>query len=326
MTYPQVVCLGEILFDCLADRPGRAFDQVESWTAYPGGAPANVACGLVKLGTSTALIGAVGVDTEGNTLAQLLQSVGVDITGLQRHPTAPTRKVYVLRSTAGEREFAGFGKHQTIEFADTHLQARLLPESLFMNADFLVLGTLELAYPETREAIYQALELADLYHLKILVDVNWRPLFWPNPDDAKPLIHSLLKRVDFVKLSLEEAEWLFDSTDPGAITYLLDSVEGTLVTGGDQGCTYCLSEIQGKIPAFSLDVVDTTGAGDGFVAGFIHQLCQYGIRRLQQPEIVKQIVTYASAVGALTTTKLGALAAQPTLDEVETFLSSYLHH
>ena len=326
MTHPHVLCLGEILFDYLANQPGLAFNQIESWTAYPGGAPANVACGLVKLGTSAALISTVGQDAEGNTLVQLLQEVGVDIIGLQRHPTAPTRKVYVLRSTTGDREFAGFGDRLTTEFADTHLQAEFLPESLFLNGEFLVLGTIGLAYPETRQAIYQALELADQYHLKIIVDVNWRPLFWPNPTDAKALIYSLLKRVDFVKLSVEEAEWLFDSTDPGAITYRLDSVEGTLVTAGNQGSAYCLSENEGKVPAFSLNVVDTTGAGDGFVAGFIHQLSQYGMRRLQQPEIAKQVVTYASAVGALTATKLGAIAAQPTADQVETFLSNSLHY
>ncbi len=325
MTHSYTICLGEILFDCLADQPEKTLNQVKSWTTYPGGAPANVACGLVKLGTSTALISSVSEDTEGNKLVQLLQEIGVDTSGIQRHPYAPTRKVYILRSTTGEREFAGFGEYPTTEFADTHLKAELLPESLFLNGEFLILGTLGLAYPETRQTIYHALELADQYHLKIMVDVNWRPSFWPNPDDAKALIHSLLKRVDFVKLSIEEAEWLFDSTDPGAITYRLDSLEGTLVTAGNQGCAYYLSENEGKIPAFSLDVVDTTGAGDGFVAGFIHQLRQYGIRRLQQPGVAKQIVTYASAVGALTATQVGAITAQPTADEVETFLGSYLH-
>ena len=324
MTYPYAICLGEILFDCLADQLEKTLNQVESWTTYPGGAPANVASGLVKLGTSAALISSVGEDKEGKKLVQLLREIGVDTSGIQEHPYAPTRKVYVLRSINGEREFADFGKQATKEFADTYLKAELMPESLFLNGEFLILGTIGLAYPETRQTIYQALDLADQYHLKIMVDVNWRPLFWPNPDDAKVLIHSLLKRVDFVKLSLEEAKWLFDSTDPSIINYRLDSVEGILVTAGNQGCTYYLSENEGKVPAFSLDVIDTTGAGDGFVAGFIHQLRQYGIRRLQQPGVAKQIVTYASAVGALTTTKLGAITAQPTAKEIETFLDSHL--
>jgi fructokinase len=69
-----------------------------------------------------------------------------------------------------------------------------------------------------------------------------------------------------------------------------------------------------------MDVKDTTGAGDGFVAGFIHQLCQHGLKCLATPEAAKNVVKYASAVGALTTTKPGAIAAQPTASEVEAFL------
>jgi len=106
MPLPRVLCLGEVLFDCLADQLGRSLDQVDSWTPYPGGAPANVACALVKLGTPAGFIGRVGEDQPGNDLVQLLQDVGVEVSGVQRHPTAPTRQVYVLRSETGDREFA----------------------------------------------------------------------------------------------------------------------------------------------------------------------------------------------------------------------------
>ncbi|EDZ93788.1 MULTISPECIES: carbohydrate kinase family protein [Limnospira] len=320
MNHSRVICLGEILFDCLADEPNQSWGEVKSWTAHPGGAPANVACALVKLGTSAGFIGAVGSDEGGDRLLGFLQLVGVDTTGIQRHPSAPTRRVYVLRSGTGEREFAGFGNLNTIDFADAYLQAEAIPESLFVNADFLVLGTLELAYQETRHAISRALKLADRYNLKILVDINWRSNFWPDPEAAKPLIMDLLKQVDFVKLSESESIWLFDTTDPGTINYRLDSVEGVLVTKGDRGCSYCLGDHEGYFPGFSVPVQDTTGAGDGFVAGFIHQVLQLGIPSLHNPETARAIVTYASAVGALVTTELGAIAAQPTAAQVEEFL------
>ena len=320
MSNPRVLCLGEILFDCLADQLGRSLEQVESWTPYPGGAPANVACALVKLGTPAGFVGCVGKDQPGDELVELLQQVGVDTTGVQRHPTAPTRQVYVVRSESGDRNFAGFGNYDTTEFADTRLQASQLPVQLFESADFLVVGTLELAYPDSAKSVVRALQLAEQYDVKILLDVNWRPVFWPNPDIARQTIKELFKRIDFLKLSDEEAEWLFDTTDPGAITYRLDLVEGVLVTAGEKGCAYCLSENEGKIPGFSVPVVDTTGAGDGFLAGFIHQLNQLGIQSLANPETAKRVVTYASAVGALTTMKPGAIAAQPTAAEVEAFL------
>ncbi|MBW4521820.1 MAG: carbohydrate kinase [Scytolyngbya sp. HA4215-MV1] len=320
MTPPRVLCLGEVLFDCLADQPGLPLEQVQSWTAYPGGAPANVACALTKLGTTAGFIGCVGQDEAGEALVELLTAIGVDKTGIQRHPSAPTRQVYVLRSESGDRHFGGFGELPTTAFADTHLQANRLPISLFETADFLVLGTLELAYLDSRAAISQALTLAEQYYLKILVDVNWRPTFWTDPSTARQTIQALLDQADFLKLSKEEAEWLFETTDPGVIAHRMGSVEGVLVTDGDQGCAYALGENEGKVPAFKVDVEDTTGAGDSFLAGFLHQLCQQGLQSLKTAESTRQIITYASAVGALTTTRAGAIAAQPTAVEVEAFL------
>lgn len=323
MSNPRVLCVGEILFDCLADQLGLKLEEVQSWTHYPGGAPANVACALVKLGTPAGFIGAVGEDEPGSQLVKLLAEIGVDTTGVQPHSTAPTRQVYVVRDLGGDRNFAGFGEYDTSEFADTRLQAQQLPESLFTEAEFLVLGTLELAYPESERAIHRALELAGQYDLKIILDVNWRPVFWQDANVARQKIQDILKQVDFLKLSKEEAEWLFNTTDPGAITYRMASVEGVLVTDGENGCAYCLGENEDRLPSYPIQVVDTTGAGDSFLAGFIHQLSQHGIQGLQDGETAKKVVAYANAVGALTTIKPGAIASQPTGAEVEAFLASH---
>jgi fructokinase len=322
MSNPRVLCLGEVLFDLLADQLGQSLEEVESWTPYPGGAPANVACSLLKLGIPSGFIGCVGEDEAGNELVDLLGNTGVDITGVQRHPTAPTRQVYVVRSLKGDRVFAGFGDYDTRDFADTKLEAGNLPESLFEIADILVLGTLELAYPDSAKAVHRALSLAEKYDMKVVLDVNWRPVFWQNSDTAMATIRGIFDRVDFVKLAKEEAEWLFNTSDAGAIKYRLDSVEGVLITDGENGCAYCLDENEGKLPAFNVKVADTTGAGDSFLAGFIHQLLTYGVNSLSNPEVVKQIVTFSSAVGALTTLASGAIASQPNLAQVEAFLTS----
>jgi fructokinase len=309
-----------MLWDCLAEQAGVPVEQVTAWNRYPGGAPANVACALVKLGTSAGFIGCIGNDAPGDALVELLRTTGVNTVGIQRHNTAPTRQIEVLRSLTGDRQFAGFMGHDTTEFADTRLQADQLPVELFDGAEVLVLGTLEFAYSDTRQAIEKALVLAEQCYLKILLDVNWRPMFWPHPEPAKLLIQELAKSVDFLKLSDDEAEWLFETTDPGVIAHRLGNAEAVLITSGERGCAYYLSDNAGTIPAFKVEVEDTTGAGDSFVAGFLHQLCQRGIQALSDPTVAREVILYASAVGALTASRTGAIAAQPTAAEVDAFL------
>jgi fructokinase len=321
MTSPVVLCLGEILFDLIADQLGRDLEEVESWTAYPGGAPANVACALVKLGTAAGFMGCVGQDRAGEELVTLLKTIGVDTTGVQRHPTAPTRQVYVTRSLSGDRNFAGFGEVSTSEFADTRLKAEQLPEALFTNADYLVTGTLELAYPQSQQAIFRAIELAKQHQVKVFVDLNWRPVFWKSLEEATPLIEKLLQQADLIKCSDDEAQLFFKTDNPVEIAQKL-GVNSVLVTAGERGCTYSLGNYSGEIPAFKIKVVETTGAGDSFVAGFLHQCAQMGEKLFQSPEAARNAVNYASVVGALTTTKPGAIAAQPTAKEVEAFLNS----
>ncbi|USR89316.1 carbohydrate kinase [Phormidium yuhuli AB48] len=316
---PTILCLGEILLDCLADQIGKPYDAVESWTAYPGGAPANVACGLVKLGTSAGFIGCIGDDKPGHQLSQVLQEVGVDISGVQRHPHAPTRQVYVVRREDGDREFAGFGGLNSADFADTRLDARQIPESLFMEAEYLVMGTLELAYSPCQEAIAHCRDLAQQHGVQVLIDVNWRPVFWQDVESAKATIRKAIADVDLLKLAEEEADFLFNTQGVTEVATQLPGVNRLIITRGDRGCSYCFGDVVGDIEAFPVTVQDTTGAGDGFVAGFLHQLQKHGVDALHDPENARNIMTYASAVGALTATKPGAIAAQPTAEEVQQF-------
>jgi fructokinase len=85
-----------------------------------------------------------------------------------------------------------------------------------------------------------------------------------------------------------------------------------------------LGNYQGYVPAFDIPVVDTTGAGDAFVAGFLHQCCQWGNNVCMDPQLAQRAVIYASAVRALTTTQPGVIAAQPTLETVQNFIRTHL--
>ncbi|MGB3766852.1 MAG: carbohydrate kinase [Phormidesmis sp.] len=319
-TTTRIICLGEILFDCLADQMGRELFEVASWTEYPGGAPANVACALSKLGNAAAFVGCVGQDQPGDRLVSVLKGDSVDVSGIQRSSQAPTRKVYVTRSLKGDRCFAGFGEFDSSQFADTQLTAADMPKSLFADAEFLVIGTLELAYPNSRQATLAAIRLARENQVKIFIDVNWRPVFWDDSEVAKSSIMTILEQADLIKCTDEEAQWLFGMQDPAAIAKLFPQAEGVLVTAGEKGCAYSLGEHTGEVDIFPIMVVDTTGAGDSFVAGFLHYFCRQRENVLANAKSARDAVVYASAVGALTTMKPGAIAAQPTAKEVDDFL------
>ncbi len=319
----SVICLGESLIDLLANQLGAPLEQVKDWTPYPGGAPTNVACGLVKFGTLTALISCLGRDEVGTNLTELLTKIGVDRTGLQYHPTAPTRQIYVTRSSDGDRSFAGFINNlASNEFADTFLAADRIPESLFSQAKFLAIGTISLATPISAKATDRALQLARKYQLQVLVDVNWRSMFWDDIDRAKVTILAVLSQANFIKMSDDEAEWLFDSISPQAIRQKLPNSRGIFVTAGSKGCDYSIDRLAGFVPAFDVRSIDTTGAGDSFVAACIHQLCRIDKNEISDPETAVKMIKYAAAAGALTTLKPGAIDAQPTDAEVMKFLST----
>jgi fructokinase len=302
----RVLCFGEILIDRLDGK------------SYPGGAPANVAVALAKLGSSSGFIGCVGQDRIGQELLRTLNQAGVDTSAVQIHPQAATREVFVKSDESGNPIFSHF-----VGNADTQLAAELLPSHIFSEADFLVLGTLMLASPISSRAVGRALKLAEEHFVKVVVDLNWRQIFWQNPAEAPKLIQILLSHADFLKVSAAEAKMFFRTTSPAAIAQALPELEGVLVTDGEADCRYYLGDRQGIIPSFAVEAIDTVGAGDAFLAGFIHQLCQRSLTSLSQPEQVQEIMRYAQAVAAISTQSLGATSSLPTDAEVISFITKY---
>ncbi|MEB3274716.1 MAG: carbohydrate kinase family protein [Prochlorothrix sp.] len=319
MNHPIVLCFGEVLFDRIANHPAPSVAAVQSWTCYPGGAPANVAAALTKLGTPAAFLGCIGQDSAGTDLLQVLQTAGVQTQAIQRHPSAPTRQVDVLRDEHGDRRFAGFGGRDTNQFADAFCGPEVLDPHWFATAQYLVVGTLGLAAETTGSTLRSAYHLAQQHQVGIILDVNWRPMFWPDPSLAPAAVLELLPQVTVLKVAVEEADLLFQTQEPQEIQQKFPNLQAILVTDGDQGCHYWLQGHQGFMPAFKLEVVDTTGAGDGFVAGFTHQLVTQGL-----PSTAAQaqaMVRFASAVGGLCATQAGAIASQPSRETVLEFLS-----
>jgi fructokinase len=310
----SVVCLGEALIDRLGPPGGDpAVDRPVDDCL--GGAPANVACGLARLGTTVVFVGRVGDDLIGEQFSGLFQQRGVDRGALQWDTLRPSRTVLVRRSQGGERQFQGFAGDQGLGFADQALG----PVSLPKGARWLLVGTIPLATAASASTLKAALEQARQHQLSIALDVNWRPTFWdPEADpasgpstDAIALIRPLLEQASLIKVSCEEALWFFNTDDPAAIRAALPQRPDVVITNGAAPVRWRFGDQAGVQPAFKPpEVVDTTGAGDAFTAGLLH--------RWSAPPAER--VRFAAACGALVCGGAGGIDPQPTEAQVLAFL------
>ena len=308
-----VVCFGEALIDRLGPPGGDpAVDRPVDDRL--GGAPANVACGLARLGTPTAFAGRLGQDAIGEAFSRLFAERGLQTAQLQKDGERPSRIVLVRRARDGERQFQGFAGDEGAGFADQALEPAALPQ-----AQWLLIGTLPLAAPMSASALLSAVRQAQSQGTAIALDVNWRPTFWDATSDpeagpsaaAKLAIQPLLDQAALIKLAREEALWFFNTDDPCVIQQALPQRPDVVVTDGAAPVRWQLGADSGQQAAFQPpSVVDTTGAGDAFTAGLLHRWAAAPQER----------VRFAAACGALVCGGASGIDPQPTQAQVEAFL------
>jgi fructokinase len=320
----RVLCLGEALVDRLGPLGGDpSTASAADCDDRLGGAPANVACALARLGTPVGLIGRLGEDAIGAAFRDLFRQRDVAVQALQRDASHPSRVVLVRRHANGERVFQGFAGDQALGFADQMLDRAELEAvwpGLAEQARWLLVGTIPLASMASADCLQWVLAQAKAAGLALAVDVNWRPTFW-NPEadpaagptaDAQALIQPLLEQASLLKLAREEALWFFGSDDPAVIAAGLPQQPDVVVTDGAEPVRWFIAKEAGSMPVFPpAQVIDTTGAGDAFTAGLL--LCWVGR--------VKERLRFASACGALVCGGAGAIDPQPREQDVLAFLN-----
>ena len=333
MNNSKVICFGEALVDRLGALGGiPSIDR--TFHDCLGGAPANVACGLARLGIDVGFIGCVGNDSIGLQFKDLFLARGVNIKGLQVNQAVPTRIVLVQRDSDGERTFGGFLGGPMNVFADQALDLSKLKKvwlELISDASWLVMGTIPLAFEGTREIAIWTIDQAVKNGIKIAIDLNWRPTFWdpsapPNSLPSKEvssLIRSTLDSASLLKLSKEEALWFFNSEDPVEIAESLRERPNVIITDGSNPIKWILYGFVGMTSALSPKiVVDTTGAGDSFMAGIMSQVLSFS--KPNSLSEANSMIEFSAACGAFVCKAAGAIAPQPNYSEIEEFLLSAL--
>ena len=327
MSKLQVICIGEALIDKIINKSDSSFKN------YLGGAPANVVCALRKLHVPAAFIGCLGDDDFGSEFLKLFRQLNINIDFLQITKESSTRIVKVIRDKSGDRSFSGFENTKSNSFADEMLDKLLIMNNIknlekqFLKTKYIVTGTNLLASTKSAESLYYILDFAKKFRVKVIIDVNWREIFWDNSNIDKHAqvkkVKNFLNHADILKLASEEAYLFFDTNDPTTISKVLTKQPDVIITNGSNPINWIINGIKGsnQVIKHSSRIIDTTGAGDAFLAGLISRY--YFDQDLGVNFKIKENVKFASICGLLTCFGEGAIEQQPEEKLVYKFLEDF---
>lgn len=306
-----VITLGEALIDFTP-----LDDQNLDFRKNPGGAPANVAVALSRLGVNASFIGKVGNDVLGNFLAKKLESEKVNIDNLILTDEAKTAITFVTLDQAGDRSFDFYIDPS----ADRFLRADEIDSKLFEKNKIYHFGSISLIDEPARSATKKGIELARQNEMLVSYDPNLREMLWNSLAEAKEVILSVIDEVDIVKVSEEELEFLTGEEDINKGAKILKAeykIPVLFITCGSEGSYYYLNDLR-FVEAFEVDAVDTTGAGDAFMSGVLYNFNQTDLTLAEiNNKFLEKTLKFANYSGSLAASASGAMAALPTLKEVQ---------
>jgi len=314
----MVVCMGEALVDFLPERAGARVRDTATWVRCSGGSPANVAVGLARLGAQASFLGVVGEDEFGHFLKGALAAEGVDVSRMRQTREGKTGLVFISLDAEGNRSFS-FHRTQSAEYL-------LAPDDVdgqwLGTARVLHLGTNSLLLGPAQQAAQKAIQQARAAGLCVTADPNLRLHAWPDPSVLRGLLDGLLPGLEVVKLAEDEFSWVTGEASPARALQLLadKGVALPVITLGPAGAVCLWQGRLLQVPAPQVEVVDTTGAGDGFMAGLLTGLSRTfasaAAFRAAGPEWAAGWVAAGCAVGSRVCTRLGAVDALPRAAEM----------
>ena len=314
----EAICLGELLIDFVPTVTGVDLIDAPAFVKAPGGAPGNVAVGLARLGIPSAFMGKVGDDPFGHFLAKTLDEAGVDVGPLRFSTEARTALAFVSLRADGEREFM-FYRHPS---ADMLFAPEEVDVDAIRGAKLLHFGSISLIGEPSRGATLHAVEAARAAGCLVSYDPNLRLPLWPDATAARNGMWLGLGKAHVVKLSDDESEFLtgIDNLENACKALWHDELKLLVITRDRAGCVYFTPACSGAVESFTVEAVDATGAGDGFVAGLLQGLLA-APTIFQDEARLRELCRFANAVGALATTQRGAIPALPERQRVLDFLS-----
>jgi len=316
----KILCFGEILVDLTARGTPPSLGEARVFEKFSGGAPANTASALGRLGSEVAMLGAVGKDPFGDFLKKELGALGVTVDFVQRVKDKPTAVVFVALDPHKVPHFHSFG--QGVAYNYFRVDRKVL--GLIAQSKIFHFSSISLIEAPYREEAWKALTAARKAGLWISFDPNIRLHLFKTDRHAKKIILEALPYAHILKLGEEEFHFLFDGQKPEKVCERLErsGAKLILITRGEKGARFFFKGGMERVDAFAVKAVDTTGAGDAYMAGILNRVAEFESLENISREEMRELVRFASAVAALSTTKRGAVSALPTARQVLNFLNA----
>ncbi|HZW19435.1 MAG TPA: carbohydrate kinase [Luteimonas sp.] len=322
---PAIACFGEALIDFLA-LPAQPGEDGRRFLEQAGGAPANVAVGIARLGGHARFAGMLSEDMFGDFLLAQFARFGVDTHQVRRTGAARTALAFVSLREDGERSFNFYRPPA----ADLLFGPGDFGADAFAGLAAFHVCSNSLSGAPSREATLHGMQLAADAGALVSMDLNLRPALWPRDVDPTPTLWRALELAQLVKLSGEELAFLArDGAEQDVVARLLShATRAVLVTDGAAPIRWFTRAGHGTAPTFAVDAIDTTAAGDAFVAGLLQRLVERGVdatglaAAFDDAPLRTDLLRHAAATGALATTRRGAFAAMPDRAGVQALLET----
>lgn len=310
-----IISLGEALIDFIP-----LDEQSATYQKSPGGAPANVAVGLARLGARSTFLGKVGKDLLGEYLKETLTVYGVRPNQLLMTSDVRTGVVFVTNGKEGERSFDFYIDPS----ADRFLEVDDIDEGDLITHKILHFGSISLISSPAKEATQHAVKVAKENGLIISYDPNIRLGLWDSEKHALETIKDILNEVDVLKISDDELQFITGEKEIEAGVSNLSNAYNIplmIITMGSEGSYVYVGGARQYVPAMKVQAVDTTGAGDAFVSGILYSINDYkgNIESISLEEAAR-MARFAAVSGALAASTKGAMTALPSLEEVKSHL------
>lgn len=316
----DVVALGELLVDFTENGISEQGNLLLE--ANPGGAPCNVLSMLQNLGKKTAFIGKVGADAFGQMLIQAVRAQGINTDNLLTDDVVHTTLAFVHTDREGDRSFSFYrnpGADMMLRWDEVH-------QEMLGDTRIFHFGTLSMTERQIGNVTKKAVKSAKSEGALISFDPNLRPPLWKSLEDAKDKMWYGIGQCDILKISDDEIYFLTGTQDINrGIEIILSRSNPRLVcaTMGKNGSkAFCNGKSVFCEPFLRNDTIETTGAGDTFMACVLNTVLEKGLEALSEKELL-EMLRFANAASSIITTRKGALKVMPGKNEVLETIEKY---